>query len=178
MANDNYSEALDNYKFPNKSMWNTQASYTKVRRKGGFEELLQLVSSFDSIPDIINEFLEVSLHMVPSRIANTGWSTNGISKVSNANDNGVNRTRQKSISVGPTIQDELRASRLLWGALPTILVTSCILTAIIGMLLYYLDIVTLTGETKNQQLAALGTLCVSVTFIRAIIKKRALEVES
>ena len=67
MANDNYSEALDNYKFPNKSMWNTQASYTKVRRKGGFEELLQLVSSLDPIPDIINEFLEVSLHMVPSR---------------------------------------------------------------------------------------------------------------
>ena len=48
------------YKFPNKSMFNTGATYTKERRKKGFDELLKLLVDHTEFCEELLEFLDLN----------------------------------------------------------------------------------------------------------------------
>jgi hypothetical protein len=48
------------YKFPNKSMFNTAAKFTKERRKVGFDELLQILVQGKEFHVELMEFLELA----------------------------------------------------------------------------------------------------------------------
>lgn len=47
------------YKFPNKSMFNNSAQFTKERRRKGFNELLQLLIQMEPLPEEVQIFLEM-----------------------------------------------------------------------------------------------------------------------
>lgn len=47
------------FKFPNKSMFNNSAQFTKDRRRKGFDELVKLLARYDPIPDELQSFLEL-----------------------------------------------------------------------------------------------------------------------
>lgn len=58
---DRYPE-VEEYDFPNKSMFNTFSEFTKERRRAGFEGFLQLLVKFDPLPIEVEEFLEYDNH--------------------------------------------------------------------------------------------------------------------
>ena len=47
------------YKFPNKSMFNNSAQFTKERRRRGFDDLLQALASMEPLPEELQIFLEM-----------------------------------------------------------------------------------------------------------------------
>ncbi len=47
------------YKFPNKSMFNNSAQFTKDRRRKGFDELVKLLARYDPIPHELQTFIEL-----------------------------------------------------------------------------------------------------------------------
>lgn len=47
------------YKFPNKSMFNNSAQFTKDRRRRGFNDLLQILASMEPLPEELQVFLEM-----------------------------------------------------------------------------------------------------------------------
>jgi len=61
---------LDDYRFPNKSMFNTQSNFTKERRRQGFDELVKLLLQL--MPESeISEFFELERHILDSKKSNT-----------------------------------------------------------------------------------------------------------
>ena len=54
---------VDNYKFPNKSIFNTNAQFTKDRRLSGFNDLLKLLFTMKPTPMEFGEFLEFGHHL-------------------------------------------------------------------------------------------------------------------
>jgi hypothetical protein len=50
---------LGEYKFPNKSLFNTSATFTKERRKKGFDELLKLISTHPELYSHLLLFLDL-----------------------------------------------------------------------------------------------------------------------
>jgi hypothetical protein len=59
------------YKFPNKSMFNNSAQFTKDRRRKGFDELLKLLARYDPLPEELQSFLELR-----ERVTGVGWGEN------------------------------------------------------------------------------------------------------
>eukprot|EP01038_Epipyxis_sp_PR26KG_P009356 gene9356-12606_t len=55
---DSYRQ-LDDYKFPNKSLFNNSANFTKDRRLRGFDELLNILSKLRPLPILYQDFLEL-----------------------------------------------------------------------------------------------------------------------
>jgi len=58
-----YVKELEGYQFPNKSMFNTYATFTKDRRKAGFEEMLKILVKIDPLPLALEDFLEIDDHI-------------------------------------------------------------------------------------------------------------------
>lgn len=58
-----YEKELVGFQFPNKSMFNTYATFTKDRRKSGFEELLKVLIRIDPLPVELEDFLEIDDHV-------------------------------------------------------------------------------------------------------------------
>jgi hypothetical protein len=54
---------IEQYKFPNKSMFNTFSQHTKERRRSGFEDFLKIVIAIDPLPAEMEDFLELEDHM-------------------------------------------------------------------------------------------------------------------
>ncbi len=194
-------DELTNYKFPNKSIWNTQSDFTKQRRKKGFEELLRIVSSVDPMPRCVQEFLDVDTHMRKERLNSkkaareqqNGYS-NGVhspkssnkKKLSNGDDssshtsNDSKKKKPKSTSprVKITPKDELNASRSVWYAIPILFFTTSIYMSIIFSLVIYLEFINVKNMSQENLYITVGSLCTSITCVRAILKKRTAEVES
>lgn len=198
-------DELTNYKFPNKSIWNTQSDFTKQRRKKGFEELLRIVSSVDPMPRCVQEFLDVDTHMRKERLNSkkaarehqNGYSNgvhspknNNRKKISNNDTSGnddsshgsSNSSKNKNKSTPPRVKitpkDELNASRSVWYAVPVLFFTTSIYMSVIFSLIIYLEIINVDNISKENLYVALGSLCTSITCIRVILKKRTAEVES
>lgn len=55
---------VEEYDFPNKSMFNTFSEFTKERRRAGFEGFLQLLATFEPLPIEVEEFLEWDKHVL------------------------------------------------------------------------------------------------------------------
>mmetsp|Transcript_33068 Transcript_33068/g.33670 ORF Transcript_33068/g.33670 Transcript_33068/m.33670 type:complete len:297 (+) Transcript_33068:166-1056(+) len=53
---------IQSFRFPNKSVFNTYAHYTKERRRQGFEDLLKLIVKIIPISKEVDDFLELELH--------------------------------------------------------------------------------------------------------------------
>ena len=54
--------AFEDYRFPNKSLFNTFSDFTKIRRRDGFHDLLSRIqqSNFSSMPTAMIEFLDLA----------------------------------------------------------------------------------------------------------------------
>mmetsp|Transcript_10200 Transcript_10200/g.15411 ORF Transcript_10200/g.15411 Transcript_10200/m.15411 type:complete len:269 (-) Transcript_10200:233-1039(-) len=53
-----YNKSLQEFRFPNKSKFNTHAHFTKVRRKDGFQDWLRLLVTMNPVPTEVLNFLE------------------------------------------------------------------------------------------------------------------------
>lgn len=60
-------EKFADYKFPNKSLFNTFSQFTKLRRQEGFDQLLQRALSLKMINDEMYAFLEIGKHTEPNK---------------------------------------------------------------------------------------------------------------
>ena len=56
--------AFEDYRFPNKSLFNTFSDFTKIRRRDGFNDFLQRIqqSKFPRIPIAMIEFFDLANH--------------------------------------------------------------------------------------------------------------------
>jgi hypothetical protein len=53
---------IDSFRFPNKSIFNTNAQFTKDRRRQGFDDFLKITTTMNPIPTELIEFLEIEQH--------------------------------------------------------------------------------------------------------------------
>jgi hypothetical protein len=60
-----------NYRFPNKSMFNTHSQFTKERRRVGFDELVKLASALKPMPTEVVDFLELEDDCGPASLTPT-----------------------------------------------------------------------------------------------------------
>lgn len=77
---------VENYKFPNKSIFNTTAQFTKDRRLGGFNDLLKLLVAMRPTPMEFGEFLEFGHHLGENAIHFTSVVRADNSMRSSSND--------------------------------------------------------------------------------------------
>ena len=65
-VNNRFATVLIDYKFPNKSMFNTFSTFTKVRRREGFDDLMQRLLNINPAPEELSYFLELDEHIEES----------------------------------------------------------------------------------------------------------------
>eukprot|EP00636_Phaeomonas_parva_P011526 CAMPEP_0118870192 /NCGR_PEP_ID=MMETSP1163-20130328/13215_1 /TAXON_ID=124430 /ORGANISM="Phaeomonas parva, Strain CCMP2877" /LENGTH=401 /DNA_ID=CAMNT_0006805155 /DNA_START=174 /DNA_END=1381 /DNA_ORIENTATION=- len=58
-------QALRDYRFPHKSLISTFADHTKVRRRTGFQELMDILGALDPVPLELLHFVKYHVHMMP-----------------------------------------------------------------------------------------------------------------
>lgn len=69
---DRYSKQIANYKFPNISLFNSNAKFTKIRRLRGFNELLGILIKLQPLPAGLQAFLQVAHnYIITSTICST-----------------------------------------------------------------------------------------------------------
>ena len=110
---------IDSFRFPNKSIFNTNAQFTKDRRRQGFDDFLKITTTMNPIPTELIEFLEIEQHyrdyysrqpavtttatvVAPSNNSNEGkaaddddttTTTNTTNLTSNSNNTNSNNTK-------------------------------------------------------------------------------------
>ena len=63
-----HPQVLANYKFPNKSMFNTFSTFTKIRRREGFDELMQVLMKISPMPEEVSYFLELQENIISKTV--------------------------------------------------------------------------------------------------------------
>lgn len=53
---------IEAFRFPNKSIFNTNAQFTKDRRRQGFDDFLKILTTMNPVPTELIEFLEIEQH--------------------------------------------------------------------------------------------------------------------
>jgi hypothetical protein len=85
------------YKFPNKSMFNNAAQFTKDRRRKGFDELVHLLARYEPIPDELQTFLELQQRLNGDKALSVGGqSSSGLSSPQKSNSSAVSSVSGKS----------------------------------------------------------------------------------
>jgi hypothetical protein len=74
-----------NYRFPNKSLFNTHSQFTKERRRLGFDELVKLASAIRPLPQEVSDFLELEDDCGPAMLEESSSNNNNISSISSSN---------------------------------------------------------------------------------------------
>lgn len=85
---------IEDFRFPNKSMFNTHANFTKERRRQGFDDFLKIVAKLHPMPPEVEEFLEIQDHVSKLNRKTTS---------SNPNQNSV--PTENAVQIQPSVDD-------------------------------------------------------------------------
>ena len=155
---DRYAHLLRNYKFPNKSVFNTFSTFTKLRRRDGFDEFLQLLLQISPVPDVISDFLELEEHSDSVYTAHVG----------------TDLITPKQLPSSEPSSEEITDTKLK-DEFSSLLSSSIMLVLVIYVLSLY------CGAVNNSNLIKKG-LCFFVftilfTAVRLFFRRRELEIE-
>ena len=153
--------------FPSKYTFNSKSDFTKVRRKNEFNDLVALLTEVEVLPSVVEDFLDVKSHLVPSRRYTPKPNVLKVSSVQAA-------TTIDDI----TVSDEDNAIKKVSSALPGLLMINTILTLVGYIAALYLGIIESDATTTFRKLITCASIIVTVTFIRAILKKREWELQA
>jgi hypothetical protein len=93
---DNIHDRDPYYKFPNKSMFNTSAMFTKERRMRGFDEMLKLLASIYPLPKELHQFLELSQRISHGSVSQVNVRRRSASSAEERNVRTVGASQQVS----------------------------------------------------------------------------------
>lgn len=185
------------YKFPNKSLFNTSAQFTKERRIKGFDELLKLLTKLDPFPLPLQRFLEMDERVsfgsrknfaflafpVPKRDSLIISNSKPISPRARANSrrgSEISSSIVQSSSVDQNAEDSLtgyvsessdlesRIDSRIKSDFPSILSSSFKIAVVVYIVFVVLSIVDVSRTSLSQMLVTLLALGLLLAFIRVI----------
>ena len=167
LAGKHYQKALEAYNFPSKYTFNSKSDFTKVRRKNEFDDFMKILAEVEVLPSIVEDFLSIKVHLVPSRRYTPSPHVLKVSAV------------QAASSIDDiTVSDEDNAIHKVMKALPGLLMINTILTLVGYIAALYFGVVEADTTTPFRKVVTCISVIVTVTFIRAILKKREWELQA
>jgi len=89
-------KTIEEFRFPNKSMFNTHANFTKERRRQGFDDFLKIVAQLHPMPHEVEEFLEIQDHV--SKLKRKGNPANSAAVVEHQSERSAPISQQQSLA--------------------------------------------------------------------------------
>ena len=159
--------AFEDYRFPNKSLFNTFSDFTKIRRRDGFHDLLSRIqqSNFSSMPTAMIEFLDLANNH------SRDWSR--------MREKSGGSGKSKKISPHEFIiseEDYAIVDQHMEVELPWIVYKICIIVTCIKLGLMYFGI-RLVGVRLDVQVLLVVALILVCSFITYFFRRRDIELE-
>jgi hypothetical protein len=150
---DNY-EVIENFRFPKKSVFNTQATFTKERRREGFDQFLKLLVPLMPIPEV-SEFLELEKNFFmgsPKKSAQV--DEKGGTNVINDNHKSTSQEKLKSkvseregqSQTSTSKKDSTKFSHFFFYILPS----SSTIVILLYSFLFSMKLIDVTGTTNGK----------------------------
>lgn len=167
MTEKKYERALADYSFPSKFTFNSKSDFTKVRRKNEFGQLCALLADVEVLPAVVEDFLDIKVHLIPSR-----------RHMPSPNAMKVTAVRAGTSVDDITISEEESATQRVMTALPGMFMVHSLLVTVVYILALYVGAVTSDTTTTFRKVITCASIVVTATFVRAIVRKREWELQA
>ena len=152
---------IDEFRFPNKSILNTHAPFTKERRLRGFDEYVKLLCKLKPIDAEVAEFLQLNKVRTSSSSAQRDESATTSQNRLDSSNNATHMTRgnKENISKGSGLSEELLSYTI----------SSFIIVAPSYFILIYLGLVDVTHSTISRIALTTALLGFALSISRFLI---------